>query len=645
MTKEELLQQIKIHNQAYREGHPVISDQEYDDEVSELKKIDPNNPWFKYIEPVQISESRKVKLPIPMKSLNKVKNLSDLKKWYQSLGLTSKSSLVCMPKFDGISLLHDEITGMTYSRGGAENEGQNCTSHYNTAEIYSPKTDFQFTFGEFIFSRENWRKFKQEVSGAEENFKSPRNTAAGSINRDTPCDYLKYVSFFRYGTDDQSLQKHYLTFEQMIDDMCEQYKQPKLFRSIIAENLSDEYLITLFKQWSKEYAIDGIVVYVNDLRIWEKIGRNQTTGNPLYAIAYKHPDFTDSFETTVKDVMWKVSKSGALKPVVKIEAVDTGDCNMENPTGYNAKWIDDNVIAKGAKILVTRSGGVIPKIIETLQPPTGEEYQKLWDDMKKCPHCGSPTEWNESGVELCCTNKNCPGIQLAKIVFFFKILGAENMGEETISKLFNAGYNTICKILDITFEEIVSIDGFGDVTANQILNVMSSIRSGVEVTCLMHASDCFTGIGQVKAKSILSQMSLEQKFSFYSGTFPTWANNEELFNSNLYKDAGVTQRAFMAGILPFYQFVAENRLIINPVDDNDSLHEGKLSGMKVCFTGIRDQDLEKYIKDNGGEVVNGVSKKTTHLIVADMSSESSKATKARQLGIAIMTIDDFRKMY
>lgn len=79
MTKEELLQQIKIHNQAYREGHPVISDQEYDDEVSELKKIDPNNPWFKYIEPVQISESRKVKLPIPMKSLNKVKNLSDLK--------------------------------------------------------------------------------------------------------------------------------------------------------------------------------------------------------------------------------------------------------------------------------------------------------------------------------------------------------------------------------------------------------------------------------------------------------------------------------------------------------------------------------------------------------------------------------------
>lgn len=80
--------------------------------------------------------------------------------------------------------------------------------------------------------------------------------------------------------------------------------------------------------------------------------------------------------------MWKVSKSGALKPVVKIEAVDTGDCNMENPTGYNAKWIDDNVIAKGAKILVTRSGGVIPKIIETLQPPTGEEYQKLWDDMK-----------------------------------------------------------------------------------------------------------------------------------------------------------------------------------------------------------------------------------------------------------------------
>ena len=146
---------------------------------------------------------------------------------------------------------------------------------------------------------------------------------------------------------------------------------------LFIDELNEELLMNLFKEWSKVYPIDGIVIYIDDLHLWEVIGRHQTSGNPLYAIAYKHPDFTESFETTVKGIVWKVSKSGALKPVVNIEMVDTGDCNMENPTGYNAGWINDHEIAKGAEILVTRSGGVIPKILSTLSPATQEEQEKI----------------------------------------------------------------------------------------------------------------------------------------------------------------------------------------------------------------------------------------------------------------------------
>ena len=94
------------------------------------------------------------------------------------------------------------------------------------------------------------------------------------------------------------------------------------------------------------YPIDGVVIYINDLAIWDKVGRHETTGNPLYAIAYKHPDFTSAFHTTVKSITWKVSKAGALKPVVNIETVDTGDCEMENPTGYNAAFIKTKQLAK-----------------------------------------------------------------------------------------------------------------------------------------------------------------------------------------------------------------------------------------------------------------------------------------------------------
>lgn len=633
-----LREKIEFYNAAYRKGESLISDAEYDELVEELRRTDPNNSWFDAPEPAPVTSSRKASLPIPMKSLNKVKSFSELKKWCQSLGLTKKTTLVCMPKFDGLSLLHDERTGMTYSRGGAENEGQNCTAHYKAAEIPSPNTNLHFTFGEFVFSRKNWRRFKTDTANnPEENFKSPRNTAAGLLNRDNPCDYLKYVSFFRYGTDEKSMED-YTTFECLIDIICTQYQQPKLFKSIWVEDLSDELLVELFKEWSVEYPMDGIVIYINDLNIWNIIGRNQTTGNPLYAIAYKHPDFTDSFETTVKGISWKVSKAGALKPVVNIETVDTGDCNMENPTGYNAKWICDHQIAKGARILVTRSGGVIPKIIETLQPPTKEENDKLWKEMCICPHCGAPTAWNDSQVELCCTNTTCPGVQLAKMVFFYTTLGAENMGEETLAKIFEAGFKTIPAVMNISFQELMDIEGFAEATSNIILHNNRKIREGVSLPMLMQASDCFKGIGAIKAQKLLEDMSEDERQAFCDGEFIT---KEPDKNDEKFQTLPVTTQNLLLGYRAFIQFLHDTQIpVVMP--SQRIITDGKCSGMAVCVSGFRDSDFENTIMHEGGRIVSGVSRKTTHLIVKDKSATSTKISKAQQLGIPIWSINDFQ---
>lgn len=636
-----LKEQIQYYNAAYRRGAPLISDTEYDALVEELKRTDPNNSWFNTPEPAPVTSSRKVSLPIPMKSLNKVKNLSELKNWYHSLGLANRTTLICMPKFDGLSLLHDERTGMTYSRGGAENEGQNCTAHYNAADISSPSTNLHFTFGEFVFSRQSWRQFKADTAmNTEENFKSPRNTAAGLLNRDKPCDYLKYVSFFRYGTDEKSMED-YATFEHLINDICTQYQQPKLFKSVLVENLSDELLVKLFKEWSMKYPIDGIVIYVNDLNIWAAIGRNQTTGNPLYAIAYKHPDFTDSFETTVKGISWKVSKAGALKPVVNIETVDTGDCNMENPTGYNAKWIYDHQIAKGARILVTRSGGVIPKILETLQPPTKEEDDKLWKKMCVCPHCGALTQWNESQVELCCTNTNCPGIQLAKIVFFYTTLGAENMGEETLAKIFEAGFKTIHAILNISFQDLMSIEGFAEATSNIVLQNNQKIMDGVDLPTLMQASDCFKGIGTIKARKLLEDMSETERQAFYSGDF---IHKEPDKHSEQFKELSITNQNLLLGYLPFMRFLYDTQIpVIMPIQQK--VIDGKCNGLSVCISGFRDSNFENAIINAGGKMVSGISKKTTHLVVKDKSAVSSKISKAQSLNVPILNIDEFQRLF
>ncbi|MBR6130953.1 MAG: BRCA1 C Terminus (BRCT) domain protein [Bacteroidales bacterium] len=633
----ELLETIKQHNAAYRKGRPEVPDSVYDREVEMLREIDPDNEWFHQLEPAEVKARRKVTLPIPMRSLNKVKDMADLNRWFQSTGLGADDFVVVMPKFDGLSLLCNENTGQAWSRGGTENEGQDCSDHIIAANVIHD-TLWPFTYGEFVFSVENWEKhFTDKINpDTGKPFKSPRNTAAGLLNRDKPSNDLQYVDFYRYGTDPKTVEE-YNTFIDLIDDLCECFDQKKLRAKFKTKEFNETLLANLFKDWRREYYIDGLVLYVDDLQKWNSLGRQQTTGNPNYAIAYKHPDFTDAFETTVKGISWKVSKSGAIKPVVEIETVDTGDCEMDSPTGYNAAFIRDMKIAKGARILVTRSGGVIPKILETLTPASDEEQHALWDEMVECPSCGEPTGWNANHIELCCTNPMCPGIRLAKIVFFYTICGAENMGEETIAKMFNAGFNSLKAMLDITFDELVSIDGFGEGIANVILENNKMIRDGIDIATLMHASDQFPGIGKVKAQQILDNLDgkLENALFNNEPVVPLIPSDEEVENMP------VTLQSFWKGIVRFQRFIQMNELKIRRATIVSVNTNGKYKGMAVCFSGIRDAELEALIFREGGKIASGVSKKTTHLVVKDKDANSNKIFKARELGIPILTMDEF----
>lgn len=640
----DLVKKIAKYNEEYRKGTPQISDAEYDKLIDELKEFDPGNKWFQHIEPAIVNKDRKVKLPIPMKSLNKVKSAADIKQWLSSMAIPETAKLVITPKFDGVSWLRDEISKKVYSRGGADNEGQDCSPHYDLLALHKEDgaSDLHYTFGELVFDCKTW---EQELAGRTsdstgEKFKSPRNTVAGFINRDEPSELLRHTTFYRYGVSEQDLD-NFQTYTQLFQTLCEKYHQHIYGTVVTVAELDEAKLAELFKEWRKDFYIDGLVIYLDDILLWKTIGRQQTTGNPLYAIAYKHPDFTDVFETTVKGIDWKISKAGALKPVVSIDAVDAGDCTMENPTGYNAKYIFENSIGSGARIAVTRSGGVIPKILNVMEEATAETMIKQRDSLLYCPDCGQPTKWNDSKVELICTNPECPGIRLAKVVHFYTTLEAEQIGEETILKMFKVGYNTLQRILDITFDELMLIDGFRESIANVILAANKKIRDGVDIIKLMHASDCFLGIGQVKAKSIVSNLSENDRFAFTHG----YVFTEEGFDQTpQFLALNKTMQSFLKGIVPFYDFVARNKLKILPMEEPKKATGNKYAGMKICFTGVRDKELEAEIAAQGGEIVNSVSKNTTHLIVADINSSSSKAVKAKSLDIPIFTIETFKQL-
>lgn len=307
------------------------------------------------------------------------------------------------------------------------------------------------------------------------------------------------------------------------------------------------------------------------------------------------------------------------------------------PFTVNAGWINDHEIAKGAEILVTRSGGVIPKILSTLSPATQEEQEKLWDEMSECPHCGSSTMWNENHIELCCTNPSCPGVQLAKIIFFYLTCGAENMGEETLSKIFNAGFTSIPAILNVTFNDLIKIEGFGDSISNIILENNRKIMQGVDLATLMQASDCFKGIGKIKAQKILDEMDDEDLCSFCQGWY---INHEPDVQSEDFKNCPITVQNLLLGYFPFMVFLEETKIPYK-LSPKTAVLEGKCKGLSICVSGFRDSNLEEVITNEGGKIVSGVSKKTTHLVVKDKSTNSSKMSKAKLLGIPILSIEEF----
>ena len=246
---ERLATLIAKYNKSYRLGEPQISDTEYDKLVEELRRIDPDNEWFKRIEPAAVARNRKVKLPIPMKSLNKVKDIQSLKSWAGSIGLTATSTVIITPKFDGLSLLHDEQDGYAYSRGGAENEGQDCTTHYNNASsIVNAQNKLRYTFGEFVFSNKSWTtNFAGKISpDTGDKYRSPRNTAAGLLNRDEPSDNLRYVDFFRYGTDEGSL-NNFQTYEELYRYLCDTFKQPHLYQKVLVADLTSGLCLHLYQ--------------------------------------------------------------------------------------------------------------------------------------------------------------------------------------------------------------------------------------------------------------------------------------------------------------------------------------------------------------------------------------------------------------
>lgn len=638
MTKEkELYGEILHHEILYRNGEPAISDFEFDQLVDKLRELNPNHEYFHSQYTIK-SDGQKEKLPFNMRSLDKVKSISDLKKWFKKCGLKESDKVVIAPKYDGLSILLDTSTGSAWTRGGENNEGFRKDKHLKDANNAFNKmlnSLIRYVGGEILITNGCWDLyFKGKTNPRSgEPYKTQRGTVAGLINSPESSILMNCCSFIPYVAPDLEYEGNYsklLNALSKFNNVIPEYQQYDLCE---VGDITEEFLNGWYCAWSKYCEVDGVVITI-DCNIKQKeLGRDPKTLNPRYQIAYKG-NFEVPHSTTVKDVNCRVSKNGYLRPTVEIEPVIIDGCQIENPTGNNMAFIIDNHLAPGTEIKVIRSGSVIPKIVHFGKYVEGAT-EDLLDRFAECPSCGSPTCWNNTMTDLVCTNDGCCGRRLAKIVHFFNIMGFEEFGDKTIETLFNAGVDYLDKFIHITFEQLVAIDGIGDSTANNIVSQMKKLKeSEHKMEKLMHASDVFDGVGESKAKLIVDYVHSQGITIF----------DLRLGHADFIQGIGESAMvAVMNGREFFINWCSELGLKISEVKD-DSVIDNSFGGESICFSGVRDKSLEDEFKNRGARIVSSVSAKTTMLIVKDADESTSKIEKAKSLGVKIVSIDDARKL-
>jgi len=608
---EQLKEKIRLANEAYRIGEPIMSDKEYDILVEELSDMSPDDELLSVIGHEVLDETRKTRLPIPMASMNKIKSLDEIKDWQRLKLIPNAVEIICTPKFDGLSLCVDEVIGEAITRGDGV-YGQRSTEHYRLIKNHLDINNiFEYSYGEVIMPKQ---VFLDKYAN---DFANPRNLVAGLINSKSISESLRDCNYIKYGAIPTSqFRNHFTTKQEILDKLNEGQTSKVSYHVCGILDLTEELLISLFKEWSQEYEIDGIILEVNNLVTQNSLGRETSSGNPVWARAFKHPSFEQSAETDVIGISWNISKQGLLKPILHINPVKLDGVTVSNVTGNNARFVKDSGLGIGSKVVVKRSGMVIPKIVDVVK--TVDFVEPIIE--------GIEIGWNDAGIELI-TLTETDDQKLRKNISFFEILEADSVGEGVITQLWDAGYKTIEQILNLTTSDLEGIDRFGKRKAKIVHDSIKKSIKDVQLSKLQHATGIFPGLGSKKLillEHFTEKPSIQQVMEiegFAEISSKNYVDNYDKFLT------------FVKG-LPIT--IVEKVEVVSVSSD--------LVGKQFVFTGVRRKDLEEDIVSRGGIIGGSVSKNTTHLVMKVKGSGSSKEEKAISLGVEILTVEDLENL-
>lgn len=630
---EEIIEFLQIADDEYTNDGEITSfeleDSHYDIIKLNTKRMDPANVYFTGVG--SAVRGGKVDLPNAMPSLNQVE-VGELSKWIRDNNLTESDDLVITDKMDGTSLqlIYDK-TGqlqIAYSRGNGL-QGADVTRHIRNIK----KVPKQVKEGpleircEVELSNTAFKELQFSMkSKSGKRYKNPRNMVAGQMNcSESTSAFYEAVDVFAYEILKTSIDKNKSL------ELLSSYGFTVVHNETInvTSNLTDEYLSEFLNNRRSEldYDIDGIVITINSIEKSNKLDFGITgKANPKSSIKYKVADVDNYHIATVAGVTYNISKHGFRKPQINFEPFDLQGITISNCTGFNAGFIRDNNIGKGTKLLMTRSGDVIPYVVSvnesTIADLPTDEY---------------PDHWTETNIDLVLDNPDShPEVRIQRMIDFCFSLDFPQLREGNVRKLFKEGYDSIPKLLHMTegdFELVLGANGKKAHTG--LINVMKNIS----FSDLMGSTTFFgRGLGKRKFKALLEGGNWS-----YHNNVPDLT---ELNHENIQEIAGFKQKTadkIMTGLPSFMEFYDNIKDAIQIAEVIDT-SQGLFANQKICMTGFRDKYLQAAIEQAGGTVQSAASGKTNLVVAADPDGTSTKLTKARALGIKIISIDEMHEM-
>jgi DNA ligase (NAD+) len=648
---EELTALLKDANYRYYVlDDPQMPDFEYDRLLRELEELENAYPDLIALDsPTQrvggqaLSQFEKVEHPVPLMSLQDVFSPEELVDFLQKVkSVDPKAAFSVEPKIDGLSVALEYVDGV-FVRGATRGDGlvgEDVTENLKTIRsipmTLSGAPSRLIVRGEVFMSKKQFHALneRQEAEG-KPLFANPRNAAAGSLRQlDSKIAAKRGLDIYVFNVqlaDGVSFETH----EQSLAFLKQLQFKVIPYGVICDTNAVVDYVMSINEEREKlPCDIDGAVIKANDLVLRDKMG--STAKFPKWAAAYKYPP--EIKPTVVEDIVVQVGRTGVLTPKAVVKPVRLAGTTVTNATLHNQDFISERDIRIGDTVLIRKAGEIIPEILEvdlTKRPADSVAYYL----PTRCPVCGAQTAKDEDGAFLRCTGAACPA-QLVRTISHFvsrDAMDIDGLGSNIVEALVDNGLiKSPADIYYLTLDDIKSLWKSGDTAAKKLLAAIEDSKQR-DLGRLIYA----LGIRQVGAKT---GKVLASHFRTMDALMN--ASEEEL---TAVSDVGSVTAGFIAdwfGQEQGRELIEKLRNAGLNFECQQVVTDARFAGLTFVLTGAltkftREEATEK-IEHFGGKAAGSVSKKTSYVIVGE--NAGSKERKARELGIPILSEDQFLEM-